>query len=320
MREKISFLILTHQGSNSRQLVTSKKTVRILSLAFISILIAGLTLGGYIIHDYRNLQKTVVGMQLLEERIATQQEALSGQHRQIQVFAGKINMLKEELVGLKEYEIRVREIANIKDIKTTAEKEVAEGKNRFGVGGPAPEDLDTDLNIEDKHSRLIDEMHRQTDQLKLVSVRQAESIDDLLKGLLEKKKRLDCTPSIWPVKGMTTSKFGYRRSAFSGKREYHKGYDIGAPKGSPIMAAADGVVKFAARDGSFGKVIVIDHGYGYRTRYAHASKLLKKKGDRVKKKDVIALVGDTGRSTGSHVHYEIRKNGVPVNPKKYFLN
>ncbi len=318
MREKISFLILTHQGSNTRQLVTSKKTVRILSLSFIGILISGLAIGGYFIHDYRNLQKSVAGMQSLENRIASQQEELSDQHRQIQVFASKINMLKEELIALKEYETRVREISNIKDTKTTMDKKTKAGKNSFGVGGPLPEDIDTELNLKDKHSRLIDEMHLKADQLKLASVRQTETIKDLIDALLEKKKRTDCTPSMRPVKGMITSKFGYRRSEFSGKKEYHKGCDIGAPKGTPIMASADGVVKFSGRRSSFGNVIVIDHGYGYRTYYAHIYKLLKKKGDRVKKGDVIALVGNTGRSTGPHVHYEVHKNGIPVNPAKYF--
>jgi murein DD-endopeptidase MepM/ murein hydrolase activator NlpD len=320
MREKISFLILNHQGSPARQLVTSKKTIRLFVMTFIGILITGFAVVGYFINDYRDLQKTSVGIPNLEKRIATQQEMLTDQHRQIQAFYGKINLLKKELVALKEYESRVREVSEIKDENTGTEKATGKEKNYFGVGGRLPEDIDTDLNLKEIKSQFINEMHEQADQLQLASVSQGNSLADLLKELAAKKRRDACTPSIRPVKGMTTSKYGYRRSSLSKKREFHKGFDIGAPTGTPIRAAANGVVMFSGREGSFGKVIVIDHGYGFCTRYAHASKLLKKKGDWVEKKDVIALVGNTGRSTGSHVHYEITKNGTLVNPQEYFSN
>jgi len=320
MREKISFLILTHQGSASRQFVTSKKTLKILSLAVIVILVVGLVSAGYMTYDYRKLHKAVGEMEVMEDCIASQQEEISGQREEIQAFAEKINMLKDELFVLKEYEARVREISDIKDAKKGDKKGNQGEKKNFGVGGPLPEDINTNIDLKKKHGQLIDEMHQQADQLKLTSIRQGEEIRDLLQELLEKQKRADCTPSIRPVKGRTTSKFGYRRSAFTNKREYHKGHDIGAPKGSPIVATADGVVKFVGRNGSFGKMVVVDHGYGYTTRYAHAFKIVKKKGARVKRGDVIATVGNTGRSTGPHVHYEVLKKGVAVNPQKYFLN
>ena len=320
MREKISFLILNHQRSASRQFVTSKKTLKILTLAFTGILVVGLASAGYIIYDYRKLHKAVAQMEVMEGCIITQQEEIVDQREEIQAFAEKINMLKDELFALKEYEERVRELADIKDTKKGDKKGNQGEKKNFGVGGPLPEDIDTDIDLKKKHGQLIDEMHQQADQLKLTSIRQGEEIRDLLKVLLEKQKRADCTPSIRPVKGRTTSKFGYRRSAFTNKREHHKGYDIGAPRGTPIMATADGVIKFVGRNGSFGKMVVVDHGYGYTTRYAHASKFVKKKGERVKRGDVIAMVGNTGRSTGPHVHYEVLKKGVAVNPQKYFLN
>ena len=193
-------------------------------------------------------------------------------------------------------------------------------KSEFGVGGPLPDDVQPDLDLKKKHGQLISDMHQQVALIKLRAVQQNDEMNNLLNRLMEKQKRLACTPSIRPVNGQTTSRFGYRLSEFTKKKEFHKGYDIGAPKGTKIVATADGVVQFSGRDGSFGKMIVIKHGYGYKTRYAHASKLMKKKGEQVKKGDVVALVGNSGRSTGSHVHYEVLKRGVPVNPKKYFLN
>jgi len=96
--------------------------------------------------------------------------------------------------------------------------------------------------------------------------------------------------------------------------------DIANQKGTPIIATADGVVTFAGSKALFGRMIKIDHGYGMVTIYGHLQKLLKKCGDSVKRGDIIAQMGDSGRSTGSHLHYAVLLNGVPVNPKKYILN
>jgi len=117
-----------------------------------------------------------------------------------------------------------------------------------------------------------------------------------------------------------TSTFGYRSSPFSGRRELHKGLDIATRSGTPIIAPADGLVVFAGREGGFGNMIIIDHGYGITTRYGHCSSLEVKLGQKVKRGDVIARVGNTGRSTGPHVHYEVAVNGVSVNPSRYILN
>ena len=299
---------------------TSKKTIKIVSLAFIGILVLALVSAGYITYDYWKLRKHIAEMKVMEDCIISQQEEIIDQRKEIQAFSEKISTLKDELFALKEYETRVRELADINDWEKGDKEGNQEEKKNLGVGGPLPEDTNTNVDLEKKHGQLIDEMHQQADELKLSSARQGEEIRDLLKELLEKQKRVNCTPSIRPVKGRTTSKFGYRRSAFTNKREYHKGYDIGAPRGTPVVATADGVIKFVGRKGSFGKMVVVDHRYGYTTCYAHVSKIMKNKGDRVKRGDTIALVGNTGRSTGPHVHYEILKKGVAVNPQKYFLN
>jgi murein DD-endopeptidase MepM/ murein hydrolase activator NlpD len=100
----------------------------------------------------------------------------------------------------------------------------------------------------------------------------------------------------------------------------HSGIDIATSSGTPIMAPADGIVSFSGTKSGFGKVLVIDHGYGYTTFYGHCSALKKKVGDKVKRGDVVALVGNTGKSTGPHLHYEVRVNGVATNPTKYILD
>jgi murein DD-endopeptidase MepM/ murein hydrolase activator NlpD len=122
---------------------------------------------------------------------------------------------------------------------------------------------------------------------------------------------------IWPVQGPVTQGFGWRIHPILRKREFHTGLDIAVESGFPIMAADSGVVIFAGYNGGYGKMLLIDHGSGFSTLYAHTSVLLVDKGQTVVKGQLVAKVGSTGLSTGPHLHFEIRKNGVPVNPRDY---
>ena len=124
---------------------------------------------------------------------------------------------------------------------------------------------------------------------------------------------------MWPARGWVTSDFGIRLDPYTAERVMHKGLDIANSFGAPVMAPADGVVIFAGTEGGYGKVVVIDHGYGVKTRFGHLSKLEVKTGDRVKRGQVVGAVGNTGRSTGPHLHYEVRVNGIPENPRKFIL-
>ena len=151
-------------------------------------------------------------------------------------------------------------------------------------------------------------------------VKQEEIIlDGIFTALNDKRSLLDSTPSIWPVKGWVTSEFGYRVDPFTGRQELHEGLDIAARLGTPVVAPADGIVIYARYERSFGNTIIIDHGYGFSTLYGHLSEIYVRPGDRVKRGQVIGAVGNTGRSTGPHLHYEVRKNGVPVDPRDYIL-
>ncbi len=151
------------------------------------------------------------------------------------------------------------------------------------------------------------------------------SSDDKLQQLYSRFRaydiELDYTPTIYPLvyKGYITSYFGYRRDPVTGRLGvFHEGLDIAARTGTPVRATAAGTVKTARRNGNYGLLVEIQHGsYGISTRYAHNSKLLVKEGQKVKKGDIIAYVGSTGKSTGPHLHYEVRLHGKPVNPKNY---
>ncbi|GJL81171.1 MAG: hypothetical protein DHS20C01_08050 [marine bacterium B5-7] len=136
--------------------------------------------------------------------------------------------------------------------------------------------------------------------------------------LMDKKLNRTMFPDAWPVKsGWISSLFGYRTDPFSGKKAFHTGLDIAGRRGSPIQAAAAGVVKFAGKNSGYGKSVVIQHANGYSTRYAHTDSVLVSVGQRVEKGEPIATVGSSGRSTGPHLHFEVIKNGRRVNPKEF---
>jgi murein DD-endopeptidase MepM/ murein hydrolase activator NlpD len=131
---------------------------------------------------------------------------------------------------------------------------------------------------------------------------------------------LASTPSVWPARGWVSSGFGKRTSPFTGLSERHAGIDIANRTGTAVLASADGIVVYSSRNGSLGKTIKVKHGYGLKTNYGHLSKILVKKGERVKRGQKIGEMGSTGRSTGPHLHYDVTHNGVHVNPFNYILN
>jgi len=308
MSKKVTFLILTHTGSLMKRATVSRGFVTCLSI-FIAISLISVS---FIIYDYRCVKKDILITKELERNVSTQQEEIISQRKQIKTFAADINSLKSKLVDLKTFEKKIRNLANIEE-KNNIE-------NFFGVGGSIPEDLDTQTLITEKSNGLVREMHEQTQQFNLAAINQKKSFESLFNNLENQRNLLASTPAIRPTSGWISSKFGYRTSPFTGLKEFHRGLDIATQTGTPIVATADGVVTFAGSKALLGNVIVIDHGHGMITRYAHLHKALKKRGDAVKRGDTIALVGNTGRTTGSHLHYEVRLNGLPVNPAKYILN
>jgi murein DD-endopeptidase MepM/ murein hydrolase activator NlpD len=146
------------------------------------------------------------------------------------------------------------------------------------------------------------------------------SLKELKAFIEEKASVLAATPTILPVKGRVTAGYGYRKSPFTGQRELHEGLDIAAPYGSPIVATADGIVTFAGPLAGYGNVVFVDHGHGFSTFYAHCSSYRVREAQRVRRGEVIAFVGTTGRTTGPHVHYEVHVNGVISNPMKYMVD
>jgi murein DD-endopeptidase MepM/ murein hydrolase activator NlpD len=149
--------------------------------------------------------------------------------------------------------------------------------------------------------------------------RQEQSLRELQEYFDDQRSLLASTPSIWPTRGWVTSDFGTRIDPYTAERKMHQGMDIATPHGQPVYTPSDGTVVFVGTEGGYGKVLVVDHGYGVKTRYGHLSEITVHLGDRVKRGDKVAQVGNTGRSTGPHLHYEVRVNGIPENPRKFIL-
>ena len=316
MRKKISFVILSNSGAPVKQVCTSKASIRLFGIFLFALVMCF----GYVVYDYFQLKRASSAVQQRESelvgRLDSHLDEIKAQRKQIQGFADEITALKNKLVAINSLEKRIRVIANL--------GKTDESENIFGVGGSIPEDLDAQIPLTEKHNSLMRDMHDQIEQLDLASSNQQVGLEALLSSLQDQQNLLASTPTIRPIarkhKSWKTSRFGYRISPFTQRREFHKALDIATAKGTPILATADGVVTFSGKKGFLGKAITINHGHGVVTRYGHCSKLLKKRGDKVKRWETIALVGNTGRSTGPHVHYEVHLNGIPVNPDKYILN
>ena len=152
------------------------------------------------------------------------------------------------------------------------------------------------------------------DEISKLILDQGNAYSELITTLQSQIDYLDCRPDQYPTEGILTSKFGYRKDPVTGKTANHKGIDLANASGTSVHAAGDGVVIFAGWNGSFGNVIIINHGYGYKTVYGHLKEIKISKGDTVTKGELIGAMGSSGKSTGTHLHFEIRYNGTQINP------
>jgi murein DD-endopeptidase MepM/ murein hydrolase activator NlpD len=161
---------------------------------------------------------------------------------------------------------------------------------------------------------------REAERLGLVADARALSLKELVEQLEDKHHRLASSPAIWPAHGWLTSRFGPRISPFTGMRQFHSGIDIAGARGTEIVAPADGRVEFVGAKGPLGQTVMIDHGFGIRTHYGHNDSILVKRGDRVARGQVISRLGNSGRSTGPHLHYSVEVNGKAVDPIDYIFD
>ena len=216
-------------------------------------------------------------------------------------------------------EDKLRTIAGLRPRQTPI-GEPGEG----GKGGP--ETWETIALLPDKNtlSSIFSEREDASPEARLEAMAAAyDGLSEILETFEREQERLSNIPSINPVyspDAWISSGYGYRHDPITGQKRFHDGVDIVAPRRTPVMAPADGVVTFSGWRAGMGRMIEIRHGYGYTTTFAHNDKLSAKKGDRVKRGDIISLLGSSGRSTGPHLHYEVRLDGKTKNPYKHVID
>ncbi|MFQ5901444.1 MAG: M23 family metallopeptidase [Thermodesulfobacteriota bacterium] len=259
----------------------------------------------WLVYDYIKIRSERVTLYKLKEENKEQKI-------RIQSFANKVNELELQMVKLDQFDRKLRIITNLNP--------PSESSKLLGVGGPSPDDSLILWNSEYDSDLLSERLNLRIEELEQGTYKKEESFNELHEYLLGQEALLASTPSIWPTKGWLSSDFGYRISPFTSLRQKHEGLDIANRLGTPIIAPSDGMVIKVGRGWALGKYIVINHGYGIKTKYGHLSKILVKRGEQVKRGDKIAVMGSTGRSTGPHLHYEVLVNNVQVDPRKYILN
>ena len=232
---------------------------------------------------------------------------------QLSEFEEQMTVLARHVQQNFDFQKKARILANLDDLN----EDVAE----VGVGGPNTGYIRTlstlDEDTRDRVAWLSDDVGKLVRQAKL----QSEAYSDIIGNLSDQRKRLNGTPSIKPVGGgYLSSRYGQRMDPITGRRSFHHGIDYSARLGTPVLATGEGIITFAGKWGNFGYTVEVSHGFDYVTRYAHCSKLLVKKGRRVKRGDVIARVGNSGRSTATHLHYEVVYQGKKRNPLAYVFS
>ncbi len=239
--------------------------------------------------------------------------------REIGALETKITQLQEKSAG---YEAQMNrnfellERAKLLAGLGTLDKTVIQ----MGVGGPGPAPDPVAESLPPLSRERMSEVSDQLDKLLRQARFQEESYQQVLRVLQDDQLAREATPSIRPIQmGYLSSRYGRRIDPFTGRPAFHRGVDFSAPLGTPVHATAEGVVVRASRRGRMGKMVELDHGNGLHTRYGHLNGFTVHKGQRIHRGDLIGYVGNTGRSTGPHVHYEVVENGKTENPFLFII-
>jgi murein DD-endopeptidase MepM/ murein hydrolase activator NlpD len=300
-KDYIDILLFGSKSAPSRHLRISRKTLRItLCLAgFLALTFA------FFVCDYIQIRKRAFELSRFEKESRARKS-------QVDFFSARIEDLEKQLSRLKDLDRRIRIIANI--------EKGQESVPFVGMGGPSPSDDREKMKTEKDDRRLVQQMKNDVGKLRAEAASREESLVEIEKLLEGKKEMIAHTPSVWPVPGWVTSGFGFRTNPFTGLNQMHEGLDISNRTGTPVTAPADGLVTDIGNDAAHGRIMVVSHGFGLTSRYSHLDRALVKVGQKVKRGEKIAEVGTSGKTTGPHLHYEVRLNGIPVNPMKYILN
>jgi murein DD-endopeptidase MepM/ murein hydrolase activator NlpD len=286
-----TLIVVPHARARFRKFQVSVRMTRWVAAAAA---VLTLILCGILVHY------TLISVEVAEtRRLRHENKALSAKARAYEENAGR---LQGRVLALQNMVTKLGMMAGVEDALPDARIGGVGGLSRLETTAPSA-DLGSSLRSLDQTVATLSEKSAQ------------------LAGVFEDRHQLlASTPSIWPVRGYFSGGFGNRTDPFTGLKDFHPGIDISTPLGTKVVAPADGVVVFRGSKGGYGNSIVIDHGYGVVTRYAHLDGFNVSPGQRVKRGDVIGFVGNTGKSTAPHLHYEVWLNDQMQNPIRFILD
>ncbi len=293
-----TLLIIPKKKNSAKKVCMSHALLMGLSLGLLSLFLALMVLT----YDYIHIKRDNVELARLKQKTADQESRIAS-------LVGKVDGFTSRMEELRQFDRKIRIMANLEGNKYK--------QQMLGIGGSLREEDRIAAKLSTQDRDLVEGAARQVDRLTKEAEGQQTSFQELLNYFRERKSILAATPSNWPVHGWVTSEFGQRISPFSNATEFHRGIDIASRVGKTVIAPADALVEEVAYDHGEGNYVKLNHGYGINTYYGHLVKGAVAVGTRVKRGDVIGYVGNSGRSTGSHLHYSIFVNGLPVNPRKY---
>ena len=302
---RFTFMVVPHGGSKPRQI-----NVHLSLILFVTFAWAGITFwGSYLSAQHVDYWRTQLNNQAMKLKI----RYLMTQLDKSREYMDEVKTVDAQLRDLLQYQNQTSLIKNEKPLPTSTETPARDGS---GTGGPTATDAN-DL------ARLLQfagpdvswpALVNKVDMMKTEAHERITSFSEL-SGWIDTQRRLfRATPRGWPCNGGLSSRYGSRKSPFTGAEEFHPGIDISGPLGTPVRATADGVVRVASWNSGYGNLVLLQHDFGFSTRFAHNSKILVKVGDHVKRGQVLALMGTTGKSSGVHCHYEVWRYNVRKNP------
>jgi len=291
LKKKITFMLIPHDGGKPAQLKAPLVAFHTLLLVLVGLLSAS----AVIVTRHLNYRVALLNEQRLKD--------------QLRNIANELETNRALLTQMSRVDSEFRKLLKLGDRKRVLE---------LGVGGPTEEDSARFSKLlQEKNDELLNKVQSSLQETNSAAAKQEASFKEINLFLDKQRSILAATPSIWPIKGWVTSGFGKRASPLTGEPGRHMGVDIANETNTPIRVTADGLVTYAGWQTGYGRVVVVEHSYGYSTRYGHCSRIDVSVGQEVKRGQVLGYVGSTGRSTGSHLHYEVRIHGVPVDPQKY---
>ncbi|MCX7974577.1 MAG: peptidoglycan DD-metalloendopeptidase family protein [Candidatus Aminicenantes bacterium] len=293
----LSLIIVPHTKGTTKTITLSRRTSR---LIFSVIIGFGVILAGFLV-DYFSMNVTRARYRQLQSENQEQKKVIAS-------YENSIRQLMAKIQAFESYARKLNVMAGLRSPEALKEVGVGSGEetNGFQVANP-------NWSADSSSSALsLSQIHLKAEQLE-------QNFGTLLSFFEQQRARLAQTPTIWPTVGFITSGFGWRIDPFTGKQTFHKGIDIATNLGNPVVATADGVVIETKNDRIGGKTIQISHGGGLSTLFYHLDKILVRPGQKVKRGDIIGLVGKTGKALGPHLHYEVQINGKSVNPLQYIL-